>query len=87
MYIILYFKKIISYFSSYGGRVHVGDFLDRMILMTGLVIRARVRNQGKDVTNPRQDRPDCADWISGTIPSQRHVTASTWRNQWPTDIH
>lgn len=39
--------------------------------------QARVRNQGKDVTNPRPDRPDCADWISSTIPSPRHVTAST----------
>lgn len=52
-------------------------FLDCVMLMTmqssGLVIRARVRKQGKDVTNPRLYRPDCGDWISGTIPSYRHM--------------
>lgn len=72
-------------------RMLVIIFLDCVMLMTmqssGLVIRARVRNQGKDVTNPRPDRPDCGDWISGTMPSYRHVTASTGGNQWPTDIH
>lgn len=39
-------------------------FLDCVMLMTmqssGLVIRARVRKQGKDVANPRLYRPDFA---------------------------
>lgn len=72
-------------------RMLVIIFLDCVMLMTmqssGLVIRARVRKQGKDVANPRLYRPDCGDWISGTIPHHRHVTASTGGNQWPTDIH
>lgn len=78
MYCILFliWNKLLHFSWSWGPSAC--DFLDWMILMT-IKYRsgdqARVRNQGKDVTNPRPDRPDCADWISGTIPSPRHVTA------------